>query len=589
MNLFSYLKSRLPILDVVNHYTTVRKTGQYWKGCCPFHSEKTPSFTVSPDKNIFYCFGCHAGGDVIAFIAKIENMSPIEAVHHLAENYSIQFPEGLEKSIKVPANKDEKKHYWHLCQLVAQWCHENLLRSSKGIGYFKQRGIDKQTLDLFCLGYFPQGIQTIKSLLEYCMPYNYLAHDLIEASIISVGKAQLFSPFEERLIFPIRDHMGRFCGFGGRTFMPNDERSKYYNSKENSFFLKGSLLFGFDLAKQAIQKQEKVLLVEGYTDCIAMVQHGFNNTLATLGTACTIEHLKTIARYAGVVYILYDGDQAGQKAILRLTELCWQVNLDLKVVQLPSNEDPASLLAKGEDLALLLKSAQDIFSFFIDKLGVDFSQKNFNEKLQATKQLLKVILSIEDTLKQDFLLQNAAKSLDIPLATLKGELLRGQNPQQKATNNSSAVIHTPISPLLKTISELEKKLFSVIINNVGILQKEDWYLIDYFNEPLKDILLKIQFETDKGVVLDFISFFELLTIEQKDLISKLLLEFQEYTHENNFSYLFAQFQKQHWKEIIAVFKIKLAKAEQDGNKNLVQKLLHDFQKFKKRLVLTRGV
>lgn len=589
MNLFSYLKSRLAILDVVNHYTTVRKTGQYWKGCCPFHSEKTPSFTVSPDKNIFYCFGCHAGGDVIAFIARIENMSPIEAVHHLAENYSIQFPEGLEKSIKAPANKDEKKHYWHLCQLVAQWCHENLLRSSKGISYFRQRGIDRQTLELFWLGYFPQGMQTIKSLLEYCMPYNYLAHDLVEASIISVGKAQLFSPFEERLIFPIRDHMGRFCGFGGRTFMPNDERSKYYNSKENSFFLKGSLLFGFDLAKQAIQKQEKVLLVEGYTDCIAMVQHGFSNTLATLGTACTIEHLKTIARYAGVVYILYDGDQAGQKAILRLTELCWQVNLDLKVVQLPPDEDPASLLSKGEDFKMLLNNAQDIFSFFIDKLGVDFSQKNFNEKLQATKQLLKIILSIEDPLKQDFLLQNAAKSLDIPLATLKGELLRGQNTLQTATNNASAVILAPISPLLKTISELEKKLFSVIINNIGILQKEDWYLIDYFNEPLRNILLKIQLETDKGVILDFISFFELLTVEQKDLISKLLLEFQEYTHENNFSYLFAQFQKQHWKEIIAVFKIKLAKAEQDGNKNLVQKLLHDFQKFKKRLVLTRGV
>ena len=283
MNLFSYLKSRIAILDVINQYTTIRKTGHYWKGCCPFHSEKTASFMVSPDKNIFYCFGCHAGGDVITFIARAENLSPLQAAQHLVERYSISLPENLESPAKNH-DKDivQKKQYWHLCDLVAQWCHSNLLKSSAGLQYFKQRGISQSTMTNFCLGYFPQGVRAIKSLLEFVQPYNYLAQDLISASILAEGKAQLYSPFEERLMFPIKDHLSRYCGFGGRTFAVADERSKYYNSKENSYFLKGSLIFGFDLAKQSIQKQEAALLVEGYTDCIAMVQHGFTNTVAMI-------------------------------------------------------------------------------------------------------------------------------------------------------------------------------------------------------------------------------------------------------------------------------------------------------------------
>jgi DNA primase len=561
-NLFTYLKSRIAILDIINHYTAVRKTGNYWKGCCPFHSEKTASFTVSPDKNIFYCFGCHAGGDVITFVAKIENLSPLEAVHHLAEQYSIALPENLEKPSKSIDNQlIQKKQYWHLCSLVAQWCTINLFKSSAALNYFKQRGINQQTLTLFSLGYFPSGLRAIKSILDYVKKHNYLAQDLIEATILAEGKTQLYSPFEERLIFPIKDYLGRFCGFGGRVFAANDERSKYYNSKENSYFLKGSLLFGFDLAKQAIQKNEAAFLVEGYTDCISMVQHGFANTIATLGTACTLEHLKTIARHAYVLYVVYDGDEAGQKAILRLTELCWQVNLELKVIKLPSNEDPASFLYKGNDLNALIEKAQDIFSFFIATLGNDFGHKNLNEKVRLTQHLLKIIMTIEEPLKRDFLLQNAAKIFAIPFDSLKQELTREMARHQKPKVSMQQDKEPPKTqldtnlPLLKTITELEKKLFSVIINNIGILQDEDWYLIDYFSVPLQEILKKIKGMKKEDPSLDFINFFESLTYKEKDLVSKMLLEFQEYTHEKNFKQLFAQFQKQHWKALVAVFKI----------------------------------
>jgi DNA primase len=597
MNLFSYVKTRVAILDVINQYTTIRKTGHYWKGCCPFHSEKTASFTVSPDKNIFYCFGCHAGGDVITFVAKAENLSPLQAAHHLVEQYSLTLPETLENPAKnMEKQFAQKKHYWHLCSLVAQWCHAMLLKSSTALSYFKKRGIDQSTITHFSIGYFPSGQRALKSLLEYVKPSHYLAQDLIEAGILAEGKAQLYSSFEERLLFPIRDHLGRFCGFGGRVFADNDERSKYYNSKENSFFLKGSLIFGFDLAKQSIQKHEAAFLVEGYMDCISMVQHGFINTIATLGTACTLDHLKTVSRYASTLYILYDGDDAGQKAILRLTELCWQVNLELKVIKFPKNEDPASFLHKGNDLKLLIAEAQDIFSFFIATLGADFCHKNLNEKVTLTQHLLKIIMTIEEPLKRDFLLQNAAQVFDIPFDSLKRELnekISGHQQRSKAAvlehKEPQHVLKTEAnSPSLKTITELEKKLFSVIINNMGILEEEDWHFIDYFNEPLQDILKKITLVRKENPSNDFINFFELLTLGQKDLVTQLLLEFQEYTHEKNFHQLLTQFQKQHWKALVAVFKVKLFKAEQEGNKNLVQKLLQDFQKFKKKLVIDRG-
>lgn len=583
-NIFNYIKSRIAILEVVNNYTTIKKTGHYWKGACPFHSERTPSFTVSPDKNIFYCFGCHMGGDVITFIAKVENVTPLQAAHYLAEQHSILIPEQLD-AYKDQGRMEHQKQYWSLCKLVAQWCHENLLKSPQAMQYLKGRFLTQESIVRFQLGYFPKGARAIKPLLEFIKPYYYLAQDLIEAGIVNEGKAHLYSPFEERIIFPIKDYLGRFSGFGARIFMPNDERSKYYNSKENSFFLKGSMIFGFDLAKQAIQKEDAVFLVEGYMDCIAMVQSGFTNTVATLGTACTIDHLKLLARYAATVYVVYDSDTAGQNALLRLVELCWQVNLELQVIQLPPKEDPASYLQKNQDFKHLMGSACSIFSFYIQHMGRDFAAKSLSEKMRLIHHLLKIILQVEP-IKQDFLLQMASKNYGIPFDTLKKELTSnsmvaaGSRPELAPTDTKTSGLNDSLS--LKTNSELEKKLFSVIINNAGMLQEEDWHFIDYFHDPLQDILKKIKIIKNEHPSYDFINFFELLSPEQKNLVSKLLVEFQEYTHEKNFAYLFAQFQKQHWKSLMAVFKIKLAKAEQEGNKNLTQKLLQDLQKVKNK-------
>ncbi len=402
MNLFNFIKRTVHILDVVNEYTTLKKSGGlYWKSPCPFHQEKTPSFTVSPDKEIFYCFGCHESGDVISFVAKIEKMSPFEAAQYLIEKYNLQIPDTLKSSFQQSqATRTEKDDYFALCKIVANWCHDQLFQYDTALNYVHSRKFNQQSITQFTIGYFPKGNMSIKNLLNQAAAQGFLTNDLIDAGVIFQGQNNLYSPFEGRIIFPIKDHLGRHCGFGGRVFMPDDDRCKYYNSKENQFFQKGTLLYGLDIAKKNIQSNDIAFLVEGYTDCIAMHSYGYKNSVATLGTACTLEHLKKIANYTQQLYVMYDGDNAGQEAILRLTQLCWTIDIEPKVICLPQDSDPASFLYKNQDLKPYIKQAQDVFSFFLQNKGHDFQNKNLKEKLQATASITSLIANLQDPLKR---------------------------------------------------------------------------------------------------------------------------------------------------------------------------------------------
>ena len=372
--------------------------------------------------------------------------------------------------------------------------------------------------------------------------------------------------------------MGNNCGFGARIFKSHDQRSKYYNSRENEHFIKGSILFGLDLAKQEIQNSGTCFLVEGYTDCIAMVQHGYKNTVATLGTACTQEHLKQLSRYAKVLYVLYDGDSAGQKAILRLTALCWQESLDLKVVTLPQQDDPASFLEKGNKLELYIKNAKGIFEFFIETLGDQFSKTEFlQNKLNIVYKFIEIIKQLKDPIKQDILLQTASHKFDIPFESLKKECLKTKN-----TNNFQA--KSDIKEQKEDHSLLEKKITFAIINDCTLLKMEDApYLVEYFSSPLSVILKKIKSFHDKNVDYSFEKLLELLDEDEKQCVSKLVFEYDKTIDPKTFKILLQQFHKKYWKKIINDIKIKLVKAVEEQNQDLIQKLFLDLKNFKKYL------
>ncbi len=386
-----------------------------------------------------------------------------------------------------------------------------------------------------------------------------MATNLIDAHILQEGKQALYSPFEERIIFPIRDHIGRFVGFGGRVFQPGDERAKYYNSHDHTFFNKGTMLFGLDRAKKAIAESETAFLVEGYTDLIIMNQYGFTNTVATLGTACTQDHLKQLARYAQKLYILYDGDAAGQNAIIRLAELCWTAALDPYVISLSSKDDPATFLLAGGDLTSKVNEARDIFSFILVHMGSDFAHKSLQERLTITKKIISIILALPDPLKRDLLLAQASTAFALPVETLKQEFKAIRKKAVEAGQKREQPRETEVPE--DEISQLEKKLFSAILNHKGDIAEEDRELLRLWLPEKLTYLFEsvIQAKTAEGLNLSRL--FELVTDEQKEFLSGIMME-SLLEQPASFEDLLLQFYKKQWKIAVHSVKLKVYDAQQ---------------------------
>lgn len=598
MPLFNYIKNNLSIVDVIAEYVRLKQAGNYWKGPCPFHTEQEASFTVSPEKQIFYCFGCHASGDSIAFIAKIENISQREAAQHLIERYKITIPDDLLKKVGFSKKStSEKDAYYKTCQAIALWTYKQLNISSPSMEYLKQRGLTQESIKQFMIGYFPGGPTRINMLIKELSRDGILLKDLQDSGILVENKAYFYSSFEERIIFPIKDPFGNFCGFGGRIFKPGDERAKYYNSKESEGFNKGKILFGFDKAKKSLQEQEYGFLVEGYLDCIMMVQYGYHNTVATLGTACTLDHLKLLARHIKILYVLYDGDQAGQKATLRLAELCWQANLELKVIQLPPKEDPASLLTQGQSLEPFITQARDIFSFFIQTQAQDFPQKSFAEKIIQAEKITGLIAKVPDQFKQDLLLQQAASIMQLPFQSLQNLLLKQKQRFSLASNGNKNTEPAEDQPMAKPpqpespaeITLLEEKIFSVILNhNEKVSFNHE--LLPYFS-PHIQVLLKTYFsltDTHADPSLKWRAFLDTLNAEDNAWVIKTCIKYADAVTVDSFEQLVAHFYKVHWKNIVKNIKDEIQKARAENNTNRLNELFGTFLKLK-QVIQNRGL
>ena len=579
MSLFAYIKNNISILELAREYTTLAKAGHYWRGRCPLHNERTASFTISEDKQIFYCFGCTAGGDCITLVAKKENCSPLEAAQLLVEKYQLTVPDTLQTN-KQP--QDVKKRYFALNELVATWCQQQLVKNKEAQEYLISRGINRDSVRLFRIGYFPGGPDALNQLAVFMRQRSILVDDLLDLHIVIKGKNILYSPFEERIIFPISDHLGRICGFGGRIFKPHDTRAKYYNSRENTYFTKGTLLFGLQQAKMSMQKESMAFLVEGYTDCIAMAQHGYQHTIATLGTACSLEHLTLLSRYAQKLYVLYDGDRAGQEAMLRLTKLCWTVNLELYAITLPDKQDPSSYLLTHGSLNTLVEHADDIFVFFIKRTGSEFSHKPLAQQLMLIHELLTVIVTLDDEIKQNLLLEKAAATLGLPRSSLQQELARMVKPSTQALITQEADgIREPGHEL----PPLEKKIISSILYDMQLLSTlndvTQEYLDTCLTEPLITLFRALQAWYAKGVS-DFQTFFDSLDDGGRLLVSYLVAQVQEGQSVHEFQHLVEQLKKRNWKVMVNAMKKRVAHATQQGDNGEATRIIQEFLDFKNR-------
>jgi DNA primase len=353
MNLAQEIKNRLDIVDFINRYITLKKSGNNYIGLCPFHSEKTPSFTVNKEKQFFHCFGCGESGDVITFYMKIENLDFKEAVKNLALELGLEINSDDESTKKENLLLDINK-------FACEFFQKKLKNSSFAQNYLNKRQIDQKTQEIFQLGYNPNDNSLIDFLLK-----KYSIKLLNESGIIS----NAYNIFAQRLMFPISDEYGRIVGFSGRA-LHQDQKAKYINTKETPIFSKQRLLYGFDKAKNYIK--DYLIVCEGYFDCIRLYQEGLQCTSATMGTNLSDYHIRLIKRFTNKIYFNFDSDEAGIKAMLKNTKVLGQ--LDAYVIEFnlkdAQKEDPDSFVMKYsiQEYKKLLQSAKDYFSFLEEKI-----------------------------------------------------------------------------------------------------------------------------------------------------------------------------------------------------------------------------
>jgi DNA primase len=380
------IRAAVDIVDLVSRFVNLRKAGSHWKGLCPFHAEKTPSFTVNPQKNIFHCFGCGVGGDAFGFVMRQDRLSFPEAVRALAKTAGIALPEE-----RAAGGGDSGREELIRVMDLADRFYADLLWKPAGErarAYLEQRGIDTGIARHFGLGWAPEGWETLLTFMK--------GEKVPEEALIAAGlavarenRAGAYDRFRGRLLFPIRDLQGRVVAFGGRGF--GDEQPKYLNSPETPLYTKGNLLYAADLARTTIQSENRALLVEGYVDCIMAHQHGFTGTVAALGTAFTPAQFALLRRYCDEVITFFDADAAGQKAAARAEELleptgrsmAWAVNrsgafegagtLRVKVALLPAGHDPDTFLRSvgREGFMERIAAARSILSYALDRALVD--------------------------------------------------------------------------------------------------------------------------------------------------------------------------------------------------------------------------
>lgn len=389
------------IIDVIKEYVPLKRAGKDYKALCPFHSEKTPSFQVSPSKQIFKCFGCGKGGNVFSFVMATERLEFPEAVEHLARRAGIQ----LERRVQVQERNRRRETVFDINLWAAKVFHRCLLNAEEGRPgreYFSSRGLNEETWKKFRLGYVPESWDF---LLGLASGKGYSPQDLLAAGLVvpREGSAGHYDRFRNRVMFPIFDVRSRVLGFGGRAL--DDSLPKYLNSPETSVFSKGTCLYGLDAAKDGVLREHRVGVVEGYTDCLMAHQHGIDWVVATLGTALTPQHVGTLRRYADEVLLVFDGDAAGRSAAERSIELFLTEDVDVRVVLLEGEKDPCDfLVAKGgEAFRKVLAAATDVFDLKMEMIAGRNDLSRVKGREDATGEVLET-LAKTNPLRQDMLL-----------------------------------------------------------------------------------------------------------------------------------------------------------------------------------------
>ncbi|MEJ6952030.1 DNA primase [Natronospora cellulosivora (SeqCode)] len=481
-NFVEKIKYSSDIVDLVLDYVELKKIGSNYKGLCPFHQENTPSFNVSAEKQLFHCFGCGTGGDIISFLMEIENISFNEAIKVLAERNGIELPDSNNNYNKK--RQEEKEVIFKINKLAAKFFNYILLNTKTGnlaISYLKERGFTKEDCKKYFLGYAPDNWQALYNFLR---GKGYNADLLIKAGLVSRGKNNnCYDRFRDRIIFPIFNIRNEVIAFGGRIIKQEKSAPKYLNSPDTPVFKKGDNLYGLNWSKDIIRKENQVIIMEGYTDILTAHKNKLQHVIASLGTAFTDKQARLLKRYTSNVYISYDADAAGNKATLRGLDILNEEGLNVKVVCLPENTDPDEYIKEEgvKSFKTLLENALNLVEFKIEENLKEYDLRKVEEKVAFTRNLIKILAMIKDNVKRDIHIQNASQRYNIESETIKKGIrayLNVNHSKKKDKNYNNR--YTKKDNTINKNLNLEVSLLKLYLDNPEKRKKLEKYLKEEF-------------------------------------------------------------------------------------------------------------
>lgn len=491
------LRSECDIVSVISDYVSLKKKGKNFWGCCPFHNEKTPSFSVTPEKGFFYCFGCHTGGNVFSFLMKIENIGFTEAVRLLSKKMGVQLPE-KEKSEKERQKEKEIARLYHINQLARDFFHSCLVNTNYGVQakkYLATRGVTDSVIEDFKLGFAPP---LWDKLSKAFVGRGITSEELLKTGLVLPRKSNtgVYDRFRERVMFSICDPHGRVIGFGGRVI--DQTQPKYLNSPETEIFNKRRILYGFDVAYKAIRDSGKAIVVEGYMDAITAHSFGLKNVVASLGTAFTQEQAKLISRFASEIIFAYDSDAAGQNATLRALAITRSLGIGVKVLSIPDGKDPDEFIRKHgiDDFIKLVNEANDLLDYQINRVLKEIDYSTLEGKVAVVANIVPVLAESKNEIEINAHIAHLSQVIDIDEGSIRSEFNKFIGKQKKDKNvNIGKNINIITLPKKENnaVTQAERHIIRMMCEDYSIIQYVENQLplniID--NEERKEIINSI--------------------------------------------------------------------------------------------------
>jgi DNA primase len=503
------IRSVTDIVEIVSVHVRLKKRGKNFVGLCPFHQEKTPSFSVSPEKQMYYCFGCGEGGNVFTFIMRTDKVSFNEAVQTLAARAGISLPEPGAESTERSGNEP----IYRALMIAARFFHSALTSTNQGVfalDYFRKRGFTDATIKQFGLGYAPRGWE---SLIQHATGQGVGVDDLEKSGlVIRRDDGTHYDRLRGRAIFPIFSTTGRVVAFAGRQLYDDDTLAKYINTPETPLYYKSKILYGLSMTRDEIRRREFALLVEGYTDLISLYQAGIKNVVASSGTALTEDQILLLSRYTPAIVIVYDADSAGSNAALRGVGLILEKGLDVRVVSLPEKEDPDSYIqGYGADAFTdLVDKSVSFIDFMASKLEQDGYFGTPEGQAKAVRSIMEILAKIPDELKRNFYIKSLSERYDLYETVLHRELenitrkekrrqqilsvpsvrddLRSEESKSESqTQATDDMIPLPVaeSDLLKLLMEPEREVVEYILSHITVSELRHDEAIRLFEALIK--------------------------------------------------------------------------------------------------------